>query len=169
MTWTRHQCEEQQKTVPRHSQQKGMGTRLEESHTARGRRQTDRVRREPYSFVPPLVSLSSQSPVQQEEEEEEERVRLKKPKTKLGFLAWKCFKAKAHTHTRTHTGLTHNQEQQLWGFQTQQERECVTFPLHTELFCCCCFFINIHYSFIKHVSKTYKVLHDSRHLQYKDA
>lgn len=118
--------------------------------------------------VAALLSFFLHSPVQQDEEEVgEDHVR---PKSR-GFHFFifsrprglKCFKAKAHT------GLTQDKEQQLWGspFQTQQERECVGFSLHTELT------FYIYWSFIlvlnKHVRQTWEMQYNSWHLEYTDA
>lgn len=109
-------------TSPVLKQQKG-ATRLTAKYSNwETRQQTDRV----WTVAALLCSPSSSSRTVQSGRGG--RAREAEEPTDEAFWP-EMFKAKAHTH-RNHSGP---KEQQLWGFQAQQEHECVGFSLHTEL------------------------------------
>lgn len=101
-----------------------MGTRLVERHTARGWQQTDQVR---VWTVATLLSSTSSSTARSSRRKKRRRSILRPNNRQTRPFGLKCFKAKAHT------GLSRDQEQQLWRFPAQRERERVRFSLQTDL------------------------------------
>lgn len=144
-------------TSPVLKQQKG-ATRLTAKYSNwETRQQTDRV----WTVAALLCSSSSSSRTVQSGRGG--RAREAEEPTDEAFWP-EMFKAKAHTH-RNHSGP---KEQQLWGFQAQQEHECV-WDFHCTLNWLF-IYINHSSSFLnKHVSKTREMQCDSWHLQYTDA